>query len=121
MENILNRESVAMLRARAAEEYLEEIHDAFQHAALDRLMRELSLSTSQIETVRSFLLRDAIQRLTAIVLEALTVKAEDKHHSEHIQYQNEDEEKVIDLLKKELTVRARSILSEDFDEATKGE
>ena len=121
MENILNRESVAMLRARAAEEYLEEIHDAFQHAALDRLMRELSLSTSQIETVRSFLLRNAIYRLTRLVLEALSANTEDKYSIEHVQYMNEDEKEVVNLLKKELTFRAREILSEDFDEATKGE
>lgn len=109
------------LMRRAAEGYLEEIHDAFQRSDLDRLMRKLSLATCQIETVRSFLLRSAIYRLTTLVLEALSANAEDKYNSEHVKYMNEEEKEVIDLIKKELTGRARGILVEDFDEATKGE
>ena len=121
MENILNRESVAKLRARAVEGYLEEIHDAFRDAAFDRLMRELSLTSSEIEAVRSFLMRNAIHIMSKLVLDALSTNAKDILSSEMVSYLEEDEKEVVNLLKKELTLRARGILIEDFDDATGGE
>lgn len=121
MGNILNKESVAMLRARAAEAYLDEINEAFDDARFEGLINELSLNNAESETVRSFLLRGAIERLSMIVLDATGYRAKNNHASDQSEYMKEEEQGVIDLIKKELTVRARSILGEDFDEATKGE
>lgn len=112
---------LSKLKGRAVEQYLEEINDAFKDGRLKSLLNELSIMPKEEMAVASFLERFAIHRFVALVLDAVTTNVVDEHHDERIEYLREDEQEVIDIIKKEVVARAKVIMNEDFDDATKGE